>query len=160
MNRFLVLLPLPQIKFGKRLSFKWPENVSIFWEISVWTSRSAFWLTSESLKAYWREDLVDMLSFWSQGKESLECIWHIGKLAKRKYQSTEFDNTISRSNYWQKRRERRRRGAGEGLPYFFIWTDPKIKQPLARHWCQNSALPLNDIVQYRKKMCTQWLYCY
>ena len=150
MNRFLVLLPLPQTKFGKRLSFKWPENVRIFWEISVWTSRSAFWLTSKSLKAYWRGDLVDMLSFWSQGKESLECIWHIGKLAKRKYQSTEFDNTISRSKLLAKAK-----GAGEGLPYFPIWTDPKIKQPLARHWCQNSALLLIDIVQYRKKMCTQ-----
>ena len=156
MNRFLVLLPLPQIKFGKRLSFKWPENVSIFWEISVWTSRSALWLTSQSLKAYWREDLVDMLSFWSQGKESLECIWHIGKLAKRKYQSTEFDNTISRSKLLAKaKRAGEDRGRGGGLPYFFIWTDLKIKQPLARHWCQNSALLLNDIVQYRKKMCTQ-----
>ena len=65
------------------------ETPCSFWEIFVWTSRNAFWLPSESLKACWREDLVDLLSFWSQGKESSECIWHIGKLAKRKYQSTE-----------------------------------------------------------------------
>ena len=150
MNRFLVLLPLKQTKFGKRLSFKWPENVSIFWEISVWTSRR---LTDE--KIWWTCCL-----FGPRGKNLLSAFDTLANWLK---ENTNPPNLITRYlevNYWQKRRERRRRGAGEGLPYFFIWTDPKIKQPLARHWCQNSALLLNDIVQYRKNMCTQWLYCY